>query len=102
MPRRFLALLVLCIILAGVVAATVVRPSPVVQTVATGGQPVAVAVDPVTRRAFVADTSGRIHVLDTASGRLVRTIPLDGTGWPSHRLAIAVDARSGRVYVAGD
>lgn len=102
MPRRLLALLILCIILAAVVAVTVVRPSPVVRTVVTGGQPVAVAVDPVTRRAFVADTSGRVHVLDTVSGRLVRTAPLDGTGWPSHRLAIAIDARSGRVYVAGD
>jgi YVTN family beta-propeller protein len=79
-----------------------------VQTVYVGKNPVAVAVDGRTERAFVVvqggydlygnpTRNGSVRVVDTRHGRLLRTV---GVGLaPS---AVAVDERTGRVFVAND
>jgi YVTN family beta-propeller protein len=79
-----------------------------VQTVYVGKNPVAVAVDGRTGRAFVVvqgdyalhgnpTGNGSVRVVDTRHGRVLRTV---GVGLsPS---AVAVDERTGRVFVAND
>ncbi len=60
-----------------------------------GSYPQGMAVDPTTRRVFVADCGDRtVRVFDSASGRIVRTV---ATGrCPT---MVAVDARLGRAFV---
>ena len=96
------------------------RTGAVLRTVTVGQTPVAIAFDAPTGRVFVLtagriDTSagftsvgGSVSVLDAVTGALVRTlevgpvpITVSGSGAvPSARQALAVDATSGRVYVA--
>lgn len=68
------------------------------RTIAVGrstGLPVAPVVDTQAGRVFVANTAdGTVSVLDSRSGATVRTVAV-GT----HPAAIAVDSRSGRVFV---
>ncbi len=63
-----------------------------VRVIPLHGFPSLLAVDARTRRLFVAD-SGGTHVLDEGSGRPLRTVAASGL--------LAVDARDGRVYIAG-
>src|SRR5919201_2994755 len=79
-----------------------------VQTVYLGKNPVAVAVDGRIERAFVVvqggydlhgnpTGNGRVRVVDTRHGRVLRAV---GVGlYPS---AVAVDERTGRVFMAND
>ncbi len=55
----------------------------------------ALIVDACSGRVFVPDPTGSIHMLDATTGRLLRTILAGG-----NPQAVAVDARSGRVFVA--
>ncbi len=72
--------------------------NPVVGTVAIGPDPGTLVVDPQAGRAFIGDqSSGRVDVLDTATGTLVHTVapPLAGTQVDD----LAADERLGRVFV---
>ena len=68
-----------------------------VRTVAigvVGGDPVPVpVVDEQSGRVFI--VAGAVHVLDATTGRILRTVPTGG-----FTTAAAVDARTGRVFVA--
>src|SRR5437763_12212224 len=73
----------------------------VLNTVAVGSRPVAVAVDGHTGRAFVAG-GNRVSVLDGASGAALRTIPA-GVGAHDYGAgpdAVAVDLPTARAFVA--
>lgn len=96
------------------------RTGAVLRTVTVGQTPVAIAFDAPTGRVFVLaagriDTSvgftsvgGSVSVLNAVTGAVLRTlevgsVPLTALGAgtaPSARQALAVDATSGRVYVA--
>jgi YVTN family beta-propeller protein len=72
------------------------------RTVPVGALPVAVAVDPQTRRAFVASLGllnpagapSRVSVLDNASGRVLRTVAVG-----AYPALVVVDVVGGRVLV---
>ena len=95
------AVMRLAVVLLVVLAAVVLRypepGPPAVRTVALEDWPSAVAVDAQTAHAFIASSdvvhhSGRVSVLDTTTGALVRTIHVG-----LYPKAMAVDARTGRV-----
>jgi DNA-binding beta-propeller fold protein YncE len=73
------------------------------RSINVGANPVAVALDPRTRRAFVASMgpaslappASSVSVLDSASGRVLRTVAV--SAYPT---LVAVDAAAGRVLVA--
>lgn len=63
--------------------------------VAVGGDPLAVAVNPVSRRAYVANArSNTVSVVDPSAERVLATVPVGSR--PEH---VAVDAEANRVYV---
>ncbi len=70
----------------------------ILQTVAVGMFPQAVAVDGQTGRVFIAVYSGRgsghVRVLDARTGQTRRTVPVNGDP-----IDVVVDARAGRVFV---
>ncbi len=67
----------------------------VLDAVGVGVHPLGLALDERTGRVFVANGGGGVSMLDSATGRLLRTVPgLKGDG------ALAVDGRAGRVVVA--
>lgn len=70
------------------------RRCALLRTVHLQAQPLTVAVDARTKRAFVTSSFG-MAVLDTHSGRMLRTIQLQ-----QGASAIAVDATTGHVFVA--
>jgi outer membrane protein assembly factor BamB len=99
------------VVLLAVLAAVALRypqpGPPAVRTVALEGWPTAVAVDTRTAHAFIASSDvvhqgGRVSVLDTATGTIVRTVPV-----PVFPAAVAVGAAprraatGARVFVAG-
>jgi YVTN family beta-propeller protein len=70
----------------------------VLHSIGAGASPVALAIDPRTHRAFLANRDeGTVRVLDAADGHTLRTINVGLT--PS---SLAVDSRSGRAFVVGD
>ena len=84
------------------------RTGAVLRTVTVGVSPQAVAVDERTHRAFVVNEgprgrdglpvgTGSVSVLDMRSGAVLRTI---GVGVAPH--AVALDARTGRVFVVNE
>jgi DNA-binding beta-propeller fold protein YncE len=82
--------------LAGLLGVLDTRTGALLHVTAVGSGPSALAVDPVSRRVFVACAGdATVRVLDASSGAPLRTVRLDAA--PS---ALAVDARRGRVYVA--
>ena len=67
------------------------------------GQDVTLAVNAVTRRAFVAGSGGRVCVLDLDSGALLHTVAVESSsGVPDVSVSVHVlaDARSGHVFVS--
>ncbi len=107
--RRMTAALALLAALAAILvilAVAVARPAGtagVARAMTLDGNPVALALDSRTGRAFVAlagagsGAHGRVFVLDSKTGALWRTITV------GHALsALAVDERAGRVFVADD
>jgi DNA-binding beta-propeller fold protein YncE len=77
----------------------------ILRTVPVGLAPRALAVDPRSRRVFVVNEGsydakgyttrdGSVSVLDALTGRVLRTVPLQGNGG-----LIAVDERAGRAFV---
>src|SRR5579883_3274941 len=93
------------LLLAGTVALAAIGGSParadgagaVLRTARVGTEPRAIAIDTVTGRAFVANYGGNsVSMLDVRTGRVLRTIPLAAS---SHPRRIAVDERSGHVFV---
>ena len=93
--KRPALLLTAALVLAGVVGLRQVSGRSFDRVVAMAGDPVAIAVDDTTSRAFVvngADSS--VGVIDTDSGNVLRTVPV-GHG----ALSIAVDERANRVFV---
>src|SRR5207248_653965 len=99
------------VVLLAVLAAVALRypqpGPPAVRTVALEGWPSAVAVDTRTAHAFIASSdvahhTGRVSVLDTATGTIVRTVVV-----PVFPTAVAVSAAprraatGARVFVAG-
>ena len=105
------AVMGLGVVLLAVLAAVALRypdpGPPAVRTVALEGWPSAVAVDTRTAQAFIASSdvvhhTGRVSVLDTATGTIVRTVVV-----PVFPAAVAVGAAprnaatGARVFVAG-
>jgi YVTN family beta-propeller protein len=102
MARTRLALLVsgLCILAGAAGIREASGSSAFPRTIAISGDPVTVAVDSLTKRAFVVnDVYSTVSVLDTVSGNVLRAVPI-GQG----AYALAVDEHLGRVFVpsAGD
>ena len=65
-------------------------------TLKVGANPSAVAVNPVTHTAYVANTgSHSISVIDALTGRIIATVPVD-----SAPVAVAVNPLTDRIYVA--
>ncbi len=99
MPR--LRVIVACLLLAtagGGVLASRLSDTPVVETTVVGLGPGTTAVDERTGRVFVVNTQDRtVSLLDSRSGRLVRTITVGF--YPE---LVAVDAPSGHAFVATD
>jgi len=88
-----LALLAALVAVAGVVMALGAGPGSTLVTIAIGTAPSAVAVDDRAGRAFVISVADKaVSVLDTTSGRLVRTVTI-GVG------PLAVDGAAGRAFV---
>jgi|SRR2546429_3598807 len=79
----------------GVRAAGAPGASGVLYTVRLGTNPLAVAIDAHTARAFVAGSNNTVSVLDARSGTVVRTILVG-----RNPAALAVDAATGRTFVA--
>jgi hypothetical protein len=105
------AVMGLGVVLLAVLAAVALRypepGPPAVRTVALEGWPSAVAVDTRTAHAFIASSdvvhhTGRVSVLDTATGTIVRTVVV-----PAFPTAVAMgaaprhSATGARVFVAG-
>jgi DNA-binding beta-propeller fold protein YncE len=81
--------------LLGAVLAPAISAEPVlVATLPVGPQPVGVAMSPRSHRAYVADSSGAVFIVDGAALRLMGTVALGGR--PS---AVAVDPRTDKIYV---
>lgn len=72
----------------------------VVSDTLTGNRPIALVADARTGRAYFTAADGAMHVLDTSSGRELRSITLPVAMAFSNLLTL--DARSGRVFVAGN
>ncbi len=79
------------------------RSGALVRTVFGGLEPLGLAVDGRTGRAFVAASDGTVLVLDTGNGALIRAINAGATdatdAMDDLSRDIAVDERSGRVFV---
>jgi len=74
--------------------------NPVVGTVTIGPDPGTLVVDTQTGRAFIGDqSSGRVDVLDTARGTLVRTVAVAPSPAGTQVDDLAADERLGRVFV---
>jgi len=74
--------------------------NPVVGTVTVGPDPGTLVVDTQTGRAFVGDQSnGRVDVLDTATGTLVRTVAVVPSPAGTQVDDLTADERLGRVFV---
>jgi YVTN family beta-propeller protein len=96
MARRRLALVLagLCIF-AGLVGIRQANGGPFDHTIAMSGDPVAVAVDSQTQRAFVINGADfTVSVIDTVSGEVIRSVAI-GTGANT----LAVVDRTNRVFV---
>src|SRR5207245_2385803 len=90
-----MAMVLLAVTAAQVAVAHRVVTAPLVQTVAVGRGPSALAVDQRSNRVFVANFFGNsVNVLDARSGTVLRTISVGKS--PSD---VAVDARTGRAFV---
>ncbi|WP_410668450.1 YncE family protein [Amycolatopsis sp. cmx-4-68] len=95
-PIRRRALFALVTAGAGILARPGVAQAANVRSIDVGGAPAAVAVNPVTGLAYVADPqAGTVTVVDPRSAS-VRDV-IDVGGEPGD---VAVDARAGRIYVA--
>lgn len=104
MKRRPVTIAVLLMLGLGV-AGLVWRsaPNPIIRTTSLGEEAFGVAVDQVTNRAFVitnlffpaSEPQGHVAVLDTRSGRLLRTLAVG-----MNPNGVVVAARAGRVYVS--
>lgn len=85
-------------ILVGAIVLNPAPPDPVVHTLSVAQQIVGVAVDDRTGRTFVATSGdsggGRVDVLDTASGALLRVLSM-----PGQPLNIIGDGQGGQVFV---
>jgi len=74
--------------------------NPVVGTVTVGPDPGTLVVDTQTGRAFIGDqSSGRVDVLDTATGTLVRTVAVAPFPAGTQVDDLTADERLGRVFV---
>ncbi len=74
--------------------------NPVIGTVTVGPDPGTLIVDTQTGRAFVGDqSSGRVDVLDTATGTLVRTVAVAPFPAGTQVDDLTADERLGRVFV---
>ncbi len=103
--RGAAALVVLAVVFANstIVPVRGAGANPVIATVPIGETPAAMAVDASTGRVFVVTTtyktnepaSGRVQVLDAATGALQRTIAGEDT--PN---GLAIDPKSGHVFIA--
>src|SRR5438132_12140542 len=95
--QALLGMMVLAI-LVGLAAMHRPDADPVVRTVVLDESPRAVVVDPRTSRAFVATGGagepGHVSMVDTATGALLRTVPVG-----LDPCALAVDERAGRGVV---
>jgi len=106
-PPRWLGVGLLLALLGAVVFLSHASSASSVRTVSVGTWPWAVAIDPKTGYAFVVDRSsevtglasglGRVSIVDTRSGSVLRTVAVG----PDPR-AVTVDERTGRILVAND
>jgi hypothetical protein len=97
--RRIVVGLALLAVVAGLVVAYHPRHDPVLGSVALDQYSSMLVVDARTARAFVGDGSC-VHVLDTATGALLRTVPVAPSRAGVDHLAVAEQV--GRVVVLGD
>src|SRR5438067_3630976 len=98
--RRAVMAALLLVVAAGGRVVRPARAGPIVHTQVLDRSPMAVAVDTLTRRAFIptsdANDNGSVGVLETGNGRLVTAIPVGPGLLP---LSVSVDERAGRAYV---
>src|SRR5438128_1720520 len=99
--RRIVAGLALLAGVAGMGAVYEADRSPVLGTVALGQSPSTVVVDARTARAFVGD-GNLVHVLDTATGKLLRTVTVAPSPAGVRANLLAVDEQAGRVLVLSE